>query len=66
VADLLAGGLRIWVAVVVSPLRVAELGVVVERDLRVERMHPTVGGQDQRVDLDEVGVALDVGACRAS
>ena len=61
---LLVGGLLALVAhlggLVVVPL-VAELGVVVERDLGVEGVDPTVGGQDQRVDLDQVGVAVDVG-----
>ena len=36
--------------------------VVVERHLRVERVHPTVRGEDQRVDLGEVRVALGVAA----
>jgi hypothetical protein len=40
----------------------AEGGVVVEGDLGVERVHLPVGGEHQRVDLDEVGVALDVAA----
>ena len=38
-----------------------EHGVVVERDLGVERVHLAVGREDERVDLAQVGVALDVG-----
>ena len=37
----------------------AETRVVVERHLRVERVHLPVGREDQRVDLHEVGVAVD-------
>ena len=40
-------------------LGVAEGGVVVEGDLGVEGVDPPVGREDQRVDLDEVGVELD-------
>ena len=39
-------------------LRVAVERVVVERDLRVERLDLAVGGDDQRVDLDEGRVLL--------
>ena len=42
------------------PVVVAVLGVVVERDLGVERVHLAVGREDERVDLDEVAVAVDV------
>jgi hypothetical protein len=41
---------------------VAEGGVVVERHLGVERVHSPAGRQDQGIDLDEVGVAIDIGA----
>ena len=57
---------RTWVASYSLVVGVAEHRVVVEGDLGVERVHLAVGREDQRVDLDEVGVALDVGACRAS
>ena len=40
------------------PLGVAERGVAVEGDLRVERVHLTGRLEDQRVDLGEVAVAL--------
>ena len=43
---------------VLVPLGMAERGVVVEADLGVEGVHPTVGPQDQRVDLGEIAVAL--------
>ncbi len=46
--------------VVLLVLGVAEHRVVVERDLGVERVHTTVGREDERVDLDQVGVALGV------
>ena len=52
--------------VVLGVVGVTEYRVVVEGDLGVERVHPAVGREDQRVDLDEVGVALGVGACTAS
>ena len=38
----------------------AEGGIVVEGHLRVERVYLAVGRQHERVDLDEVRVALDV------
>ena len=44
------------------PLRVAELSVVVEADLRIQGMHPPVGREHQRVDLDQIGVTLDEAA----
>ena len=44
------------------PLGVAELGVAVEGDLGVERVHFTGRLEDQRVDLGEVAVALGVAA----
>ena len=44
------------------PLGVAEGGVVVEGHLGVEGVDPAVGREDQRVDLDQVAVALDVAA----
>ena len=47
------------------PVGVAEGGVVVERDLGVERVDLARRREDQRVDLDQVGVALDVGSGRA-
>ena len=47
--------------VVLLVLGVAEHGVAVEGDLGVEGVHPAVGREDERVDLDQVGVALDVG-----
>ena len=63
---LLVRGLLALVAhlrrVVLLVVGMAEHGVVVERDLRVERMHLARRREDQRVDLDEVGVAVDVGA----
>ena len=40
-------------------VRVAELGVLVERDLAVERLELVAGEPGQRVDLDEGGVLLD-------
>ena len=40
-------------------VRVAELGVLVERDLAVERLELVAGQAGQRVDLDEGGVLLD-------
>ena len=43
---------------VLVPLGVTEAGVVVEADLGVERVHPAVGTQDERVDLGQVAVAL--------
>ena len=46
----------------VRPFGVAEGGVVVEGHLGVERVDATVGGEDERVDLDEVGVAFGVAA----
>ena len=45
---------------VLLPLGMAERGVLVERHLGVERVHLAIGRQDQRVDLDEIGVAVDV------
>ena len=48
------------------PLGVAELGVVVEAHLGVEGVDPPVGREDQRVDLGQVAVALDVSSRRAS
>ena len=48
--------------VVLLVVGMAEHRVAVERDLRVERVHLARGLEDQRVDLDEVGVAVDVGA----
>ena len=47
--------------VVVGVVGVTEDRVVVERDLGVERVHAPVGREDQRVDLHQVGVAVDVG-----
>ena len=44
------------------PLGMAERGVVVERHLGVERVHLALGREDERVDLDQIGVALDVAA----
>ena len=44
------------------PLGVAKGRRVIEGDLGVERVHPAVGREDERVDLDEVGVAFDVAA----
>ena len=46
---------------VLRPL-VPEGGVVVEGHLGVEGMHAPVGREDQRVDLDQVGVTVDVRA----
>ena len=43
----------------------AEGGVVVQGDLGVEGVHPTIGGKDERVDLDQVGVALGKAAVKA-
>ena len=40
-------------------VRVAELGVLVERDLAVERLELVAGQPGQRVDLDQRGVLLD-------
>ena len=51
--------------VVLDVVGVAEHRVVVERDLRVERVHAAVGREDQRVDLHEVGVAFGVRRGRA-
>ena len=48
--------------VVLDVVGVTEHRVVVERDLRVERVHATVGCEDQWVDLDQVGVAFGVAA----
>ena len=47
---------------VLVPLGMAERGVAVEAHLGVERVHTAVGREDQRVDLGEVAVALDVAA----
>ena len=44
------------------PLGMAEGGVVVQGHLGVEGVHLAVGREDQRVDLDQVGVAFDVAA----
>ncbi len=43
-----------------GPLGVAEGGVVVEGHLGVEHAHLAVGREHERVDLDEVGVTVDV------
>ena len=51
--------------VVLLVVGVTEHRVVVERHLRVERVHAPVRREDQRVDLAEVRVALGVAACRA-
>ena len=40
---------------------VAERRVVVEGDLGVECVHATVWTKDERVDLDEIGIAIHVG-----
>jgi hypothetical protein len=37
----------------------SEGGVVVEADLGVERVDLSVGRQDQRIDLDQIGIAID-------
>ena len=62
---LVVGGLLALVAdlggLVLLVVGVAERRVAVERDLGVERVHLAGRLEDQRVDLDEVGVALDVG-----
>jgi len=47
--------------VVLRVVLVAEDGVGVEGDLGIEHMHPALRREDQRVDLDEVGVAFGVG-----
>ncbi len=47
--------------VVLLVVRVAELAVAVEGHLGVEGVDLAVGREDERVDLDEIGVALDVG-----
>ena len=44
------------------PLGMAEGGVVVEADLGVEGVDLALGREDQRVDLGQVAVALDVAA----
>ena len=58
------GGLLPLVAhlgrVVLLVVGVAEHRAVVERHLRIERVHATIRREDQRVDLDEVRVALGV------
>ena len=48
--------------VVLLVLRMAEHRVVVERHLGVEGMDAPLGREDQRVDLDEVSVGVDVAA----
>ena len=40
-------------------VRLAEVGVLVQRDLAVQRDDLAVAGLDQRVDLDEQGVLRD-------
>jgi hypothetical protein len=46
----------------VGPLGMTEGGVVVEADLGVEGVHPTVRREDQRVDLGQVAVTVHVAA----
>ena len=41
------------------PFGVAEGRIVVQGHLGIEGVHPPVGSEDQGVDLDQVGVALD-------
>ena len=61
----LAGGDLRWLLLVEVAhrleLRVARERRVVEDDLRVEREQPAVIGDDQRVDLGQVGVRFDEG-----
>jgi hypothetical protein len=57
---LLSRSSRTWVASY-SLVVVAELGVAVEGDLGVEGVDLAGRLEDQRVDLDQVGVALGVG-----
>ena len=51
---------------VLVPLGWRKAALSSRRDLGVEGVDPAVGREDQRVDLDQVGVALDVGRGRAS
>ena len=43
---------------VLCPFGMAEGGVVVQGHLRVQGMHPPIGGEHERVHLDQVGVAF--------
>ena len=51
---------ELFVVGVVGPFGVAVGGVVVQGHLGVEGVDPAVGGEDERVDLGQVAVALDV------
>ena len=43
------------------PFRMTERGAVVQADFGVERIDAPVFREDQRVDLDQIGVAFDKG-----